>query len=69
VISALYDAFDKDDELNDMYLYEAIKETVPLSRTMQEDIASMRDWAKSRARLANPITQLEEHEVVRKIDI
>ena len=69
VISALYDAFDKDDELNDMYLFQAIRETVPLSRTMQEDIASMRDWAKSRARLASYDNQLEEREVVRKIDI
>ena len=69
VISALYDAFDKDDELNDMYLFQAIRETVPLSRTMQEDITSMRDWAKSRARLASQDIQLEEREVVRKIDI
>jgi SpoVK/Ycf46/Vps4 family AAA+-type ATPase len=69
VISALYDAYDKDDELNDMYLFEAVKETVPLSRTMQEDIASMRDWAKSRARLASQSAELEDRDVVRKIDI
>jgi SpoVK/Ycf46/Vps4 family AAA+-type ATPase len=69
VISALYDAYDKDEDLNDMYLFQAIKETVPLSRTMQEDITSMRDWAKSRARLASHSGQLEERDVVRKIDI
>ncbi|RMG16410.1 MAG: AAA family ATPase [Planctomycetota bacterium] len=69
VISALYDAYDRDDELNDMYLFQAIKETVPLSRTMSEEIASMRDWAKSRARLASKAYALEEREVVRKIDI
>jgi SpoVK/Ycf46/Vps4 family AAA+-type ATPase len=69
VISALYDAFDKDDELNDMYLFEAIKETVPLSRTMQEEIASMRDWAKSRARIASQALELKDEDVVRKIDI
>jgi SpoVK/Ycf46/Vps4 family AAA+-type ATPase len=69
VISALYDAFDKDDELNDEYLLQSTEETVPLSRTMMEDIASMRDWAKSRARLASQTTELEENEPVRKIEI
>ncbi len=69
VISALYDAFDKDDEINDEYLVHACEETVPLSRTMQEDIASMRDWARSRARLASSEVQLEEREPIRKIEI
>ena len=69
VISALYDAFDKDDELTDEYLLAAVEETVPLSRTMQEEITSMRDWAKNRARLASETVQLEEREPVRKIEI
>lgn len=69
VISALYDAYDKDDELSDEYLLQGVEETVPLSRTMQEDIASMRDWAKSRARLASQSVELHETEAVRKIDI
>ena len=69
VISALYDAFDKDDQLNDEYLLQAVEETVPLSRTMQEEISSMRDWAKNRARLASETVQLEEREPVRKIEI
>ena len=69
VISALYDAFDKDDELSDEYIAQAIEETVPLSRTMQEDIASMRDWAKSRARLASEELNLQEREPLRKIEI
>ena len=70
VVSALYDAFDKDDELNDEYLYQAIEDTVPLSRTMQEEIAGMREWAKSRARLASPSpVGLDERESVRKLDI
>jgi hypothetical protein len=36
---------------------------------MQEDIASMRDWARSRARIASAAIELEEQDVVRKIDI
>ena len=69
VISALYDAFDKDEEVTDEYLLHAISETVPLSRTMQEEIASMRDWAKNRARLASEPVQLQEREPVRRIEI
>ncbi len=69
VISALYDAFDKDEEINDEYLLQGVEETVPLSRTMQEEIASMRDWAKSRARLASRAVELEDRDAVRKIDI
>jgi SpoVK/Ycf46/Vps4 family AAA+-type ATPase len=69
VISALYDAFDRDDEINDEYLLHACEETVPLSRTMQEDIAGMRDWAKSRARLASSEVRLEERDAIRKIEI
>jgi hypothetical protein len=34
--------------------YEAI---VPLSRTMREEIQSLKDWAKSRARLANTLEE------------
>jgi len=71
VISALYDAFDKEppDELSDDYLMQSCEETVPLSRTMQEEIASMRDWAKNRARLASETVELQEREPVRKIEI
>ena len=34
--------------------YDAI---VPLSRTMREEINSLKDWAKSRARLANTLEE------------
>jgi len=46
-------------------LDEAFNALVPLSRTMREEIQSLRDWAKTRARLAN--TQEEEPEDQRKI--
>lgn len=46
-------------------LDEAIKSLVPLSRTMREEVQSLREWAKSRSRLAN--TPEEEPEDQRKI--
>lgn len=46
-------------------LEEAFKSMIPLSRTMREEINSLREWAKTRARLAN--TPDEEPEEQRKI--
>lgn len=53
IISALYDSFDADEEVRTEHILHSIEETVPLSQTMQEDITDMRDWAKTRARLAS----------------
>ncbi len=54
VISALYDAFYAGGELTPAGLLTAITETVPLSRTMQEEIDRLRAWAGTRARRATP---------------
>lgn len=54
IISALYDAFDEGRELATGHLLQAARETIPLSVTMEEKIAEMREWAKTRAR---PTTQ------------
>jgi len=69
VISGLYDAFDEGGELNDEHLLRGIEDTVPLSRTMHEEIAAMRDWAKSRARIASSNVVPEQREMTRKLDI
>ena len=53
VISALYDAFDGGVDLTTDGLLKSLREIVPLAVTMQEGIASMREWAKTRARLAS----------------
>lgn len=46
---ALFQAYDKEREVNTEDLLEAMKKTFPLSRTMHETIGKMRKWAKSRA--------------------
>lgn len=64
VISGLFRAFSKGQDIDTKTLLEAAEETSPLSATMKEDISAMRDWGKSRARLAstadiiNPETQV-----------
>lgn len=49
VKEALFQAYDKEREIQDSDIEEAIAKTFPLSRTMQETIEKMRKWAKSRA--------------------
>ncbi len=52
IVSALYDAFADGVELSTPLIERALTETVPLSRTMVEEIARLRDWAKLRTRRA-----------------
>ncbi len=59
VISAMYESFDSGIELEDSYIISALEQTVPLSKTMQEVINGMRDWAKNRARPATSNTIID----------
>ncbi len=52
VISALFDAFSDRQELSTPHVLAALRETVPLSRTMDEQIGRLRGWAEGRARNA-----------------
>ncbi|MBE9177848.1 AAA family ATPase [Oculatella sp. LEGE 06141] len=53
VIAAMYDAFAQDREFTQLDIIAAIKATFPLSRTMTEQVAALRDWARQRARPAS----------------
>lgn len=53
VISALYDAFETGRDLADKDLLDNIRQTVPLSQTMSEQITALRNWARTHARLAS----------------
>jgi SpoVK/Ycf46/Vps4 family AAA+-type ATPase len=52
VIAAMYDAFAQDREFTQLDIIAAVKATLPLSRTMTEQVTALRDWAKHRARPA-----------------
>lgn len=52
VSSALFDVFDKRQNLNTEAILHSIETTVPLSRTMKEGIDQIREWAQDRARPA-----------------
>jgi hypothetical protein len=53
VVAALYDAFDTGNDLSTEGLLHTLKDIVPLAITMREQIESMREWARTRARMAS----------------
>ena len=56
IISALYDAFYAKQELATAHVLLALKQAVPLAKTMEEKISSQRSWAAGRARNASSAT-------------
>jgi SpoVK/Ycf46/Vps4 family AAA+-type ATPase len=51
--SALYDAFYDRRDLTTDHILNALAQTVPLAKTMDEQIARLRRWAEGRARHAS----------------
>ncbi|MEA5504239.1 AAA family ATPase [Halotia wernerae UHCC 0503] len=52
LVAAMYEAFAQDREFTQLDIIAALKATLPLSRTMQEQVTALRDWARQRARPA-----------------
>lgn len=67
VNEALFAAFDEDMEVEDRHLMEAVRNTVPLSRTMATQIDGLRQWASGRARRASVATVNQPSAAPRKI--
>jgi SpoVK/Ycf46/Vps4 family AAA+-type ATPase len=59
VVSALYDAFAEHGELAQVHLEKAVRESIPLAATMREEIARLREWARTRTRPASSQTAEE----------
>jgi SpoVK/Ycf46/Vps4 family AAA+-type ATPase len=53
VVSAMYAAFDEGKEVATKHVVAACKATVPLARTMSEDIHKLEEWGKKHARPAS----------------
>ena len=53
VVSGLYAAFAEGVELEQRHLLPTLSETMPLAVTMREDIARLREWARTRTRPAS----------------
>lgn len=53
IVAAMYEAFAQEREFTQLDIIAAIKATLPLSRTMTEQVSALRDWARQRARPAS----------------
>ena len=63
IVEAMFEAFSEDREFETTDILNSIEETVPLSRLMKDEIANLRTWSKSRARLASTV-ELEEKALI-----
>ena len=66
--SALYDAFYEKEELRTEHVVEALRQTVPLAKTMDEQINRLRNWAEGRARNASVAREPRGDEQLRRME-
>jgi SpoVK/Ycf46/Vps4 family AAA+-type ATPase len=52
LVAAMYEAFAQEREFTQLDIIASIKATLPLSKTMSEQVTALRDWARQRARPA-----------------
>jgi ATP-dependent 26S proteasome regulatory subunit len=69
IISGLYDSFSNNADLDTAALLQSVTETVPLSKTMSEDLGRLRTWAQGRARAATGAAAATAGEIRRKIEL
>lgn len=69
IISALFDAFSMQQDLHTDHIKISLGETVPLSKTMSEEINRLKSWANGRARSASGVISTSHVEVSRKIEL
>jgi len=69
VISGLYDAFYTGNELTTEHILEALRQTVPLSKTMEEQINRLRTWAEGRARNASVPPDKKRTDTKRRMEL
>lgn len=69
VNSALYEAFYAREELATRHVLSALNQTVPLARTMEEQITRLRAWAEGRARNASVARAASVESSRRKVEL
>ncbi len=69
IISGMFDAFGQGTELTTDILLASLAETVPLSKTMSEELNRLRGWAQGRARPATGAVAGGAAEMRRKLEL
>ena len=67
--SALYDAFYASQEITTESVLATLAQTVPLAKTMDEQINRLRNWAEGRARNASVPRDLQKASSVRRMEL
>jgi ATP-dependent 26S proteasome regulatory subunit len=67
--SALYDAFYASVDIQTDHVLAALRETVPLARTMDEQISRLRSWAEGRSRNASVPRAPREERAQRRMEL
>lgn len=57
IIEGMFQAFSKERDVTMADISDAIRGTVPLSKTMEAKIKALRSWAEGRAKFASPVYQ------------
>jgi SpoVK/Ycf46/Vps4 family AAA+-type ATPase len=68
IVSALYDVFYDRRDRSTADVENALRQTVPLARTMDEQIARLRSWAEGRARNASVARRAGDEPQVRRME-
>lgn len=69
IISALYDAFYERGELVTEHVVNALNQTVPLAKTMDEQVNRLRSWAEGRARNASVPRSTKREAETRRMEL
>ena len=67
--SALYDAFYAKQEITTESILATLSQTVPLAKTMDEQINRLRSWAEGRARNASVPREMQKASTVRRMEL
>ena len=67
--SALYDAFYTKQEVTTGHVLATLGQTVPLAKTMDEQISRLRNWAEGRARNASVAHPVKNEAEARRMEL
>ncbi len=69
IVASLFDVYAEKKELSDEAILQNLRESVPLSKTMVEEITRLRKWAEGRARCATSPALEAAEDKQRKLEI
>lgn len=67
--SALYDAFYEQRDITTESILTTVSQTVPLAKTMDEQINRLRSWAEGRARNASVPREVQKQDTARRMEL